>query len=126
MEFKELTKNVLGWANDRSLIEHGNTFQQYAKFMEEANEILIAMNKMELLIKEAEALDVTNNEELEKYRLKDKSITDEHKDAYGDTLVTLIISAAQYGYDLTDCLNRAYNEIKDRTGKTVDGTFIKD
>ena len=30
------------------------------------------------------------------------------------------------GYDLTECANLAWNEIKNRTGKTVNGTFIKD
>jgi NTP pyrophosphatase (non-canonical NTP hydrolase) len=29
-------------------------------------------------------------------------------------------------YDLTECANLAWNEIKDRTGKNVNGTFIKD
>ena len=47
-------------------------------------------------------------------------------DGLGDTLVTLIILAAQYSLELGDCLEYAYNEIKNRTGKTVGGTFIKD
>lgn len=34
--------------------------------------------------------------------------------------------AKNYGYDLTECLGLAYDTIKVRTGKTVNGTFIKD
>ena len=84
------------------------------------------MNKFNELLKTAADLDVTNEEQLEAYRIKDKSIHNELVDGLGDTLVTLIILAAQYGLELEDCLEYAYNEIKDRTGKTVDGTFIKD
>jgi NTP pyrophosphatase (non-canonical NTP hydrolase) len=47
------------------------------------------------------------------------------EDAIGDIGVVLIILADMLGYDFTDCLELAYNEIKDRTGKTVDGSFIK-
>lgn len=46
-------------------------------------------------------------------------------DGLGDVLVTLIILAEIKGVKLEDCLESAYNVIKFRTGKTVDGTFIK-
>lgn len=47
------------------------------------------------------------------------------EDAIGDIGVVLIILADILGYEFADCLELAYNEIKDRTGKTVDGSFIK-
>ena len=47
-------------------------------------------------------------------------------DGIGDTLVTVIILAKQLGLNPTECLESAWNEIKDRKGKTVDGTFIKE
>ena len=40
--------------------------------------------------------------------------------------MTLIILAAQSGFTATECLEAAYNEIKDRKGKTVDGVFVKE
>lgn len=126
MRFKESEHNVIKWANKKDLIENGNSYAQYAKFLEEGTEILVAMNKFENLLKTAADLDVTNKEQLEAYRIKDKAIHNELVDGLGDTLVTLIILAAQYGLELEDCLEYAYNEIKDRTGKTVNGTFIKD
>lgn len=43
----------------------------------------------------------------------------------GDVVVTLIILAMQNDMDLYECLNQAYNEIKGRTGKMVDGVFVK-
>nr|WP_269843637.1 MazG-like family protein [Enterococcus faecium] len=47
------------------------------------------------------------------------------KDGIGDTIVTLIILAMQQGMDVEECLQTAYNEIKGRTGKMVDGVFVK-
>jgi len=121
-----LEKEVIEWANDKDLIENGNSYAQYAKFLEEGTEILVAMNKFESLLKSAATLDVTDSKQLEEHRIKVKAIHNELVDGLGDTLVTLIILAAQYGLELEDCLEYAYNEIKNRTGKTVSGTFIKD
>ena len=43
----------------------------------------------------------------------------------GDVVVTLIILAMQNDMDLYECLNFAYDEIKGRTGKMVNGVFVK-
>tara|TARA_Y100001937_G_scaffold122563_1_gene183972 strand:- start:507 stop:833 length:327 start_codon:yes stop_codon:yes gene_type:complete len=53
---------------------------------------------------------------------------DEHglKDGIGDCAVVLIILAAQYGLTFEQCLDHAWDEIKDRTGKLEDGLFKKD
>ena len=34
--------------------------------------------------------------------------------------------AHKLGYDFADCFELAYNEIKDRKGKWIDGTFVKE
>lgn len=47
------------------------------------------------------------------------------KDALGDSLVTLIVLAYQLRLDLVECLEIAYEEIKDRNGKMVNGTYVK-
>lgn len=47
-------------------------------------------------------------------------------DALGDIMVTLAIEADILGFDIKDCLQEAYDVIKGRTGKTIDGSFIKD
>ena len=49
----------------------------------------------------------------------------EFDDAIGDSLITIIILASINGKDPKKCLESAYNEIKHRTGKTENGTFIK-
>ena len=47
-------------------------------------------------------------------------------DAIGDIRVVLIILSEQLGLDDDECLESAYNVIKNRKGKTVNGTFIKE
>lgn len=96
---------IRDWANNKGIIEHGNVFRQYTKFQEEAGELAKA------LIKEN----------------KEEAI-----DAIGDIVVTLVSLAgilARVSEDDTitieKCINDAYNVIKNRTGKLVDGDFIK-
>lgn len=47
-------------------------------------------------------------------------------DAVGDITVVLIGYCLQRGLTLEQCLASAYDEINNRTGKVVDGVFVKD
>jgi NTP pyrophosphatase (non-canonical NTP hydrolase) len=47
-------------------------------------------------------------------------------DAIGDIIVTLIMQTQAWDTDLTECLSQAYKEISGRTGKMVNGVFVKD
>ena len=47
-------------------------------------------------------------------------------DAIGDMYVVLTILSMQLGVDINDCINLAYNEIKDRKGEMVNGVFVKE
>lgn len=49
----------------------------------------------------------------------------ELKDGIGDVVVTLIILAQQNGLTIEDCLQTAYDVISKRTGKMIDGVFVK-
>lgn len=94
----QLVKQVEQWSINKNL-HNGNSDRQALKFYEEAGEV-------------AEALSRNDKEAL--------------KDGIGDTIVTLIILAQQQGWSLEECLQYAYEEIKNRKGKTINGTFIKD
>ena len=100
MTFDELIDNITQWADDKGILVPNNAPQQTMKIMEELGETAGAILKN-----------------------KEKS---EIIDGIGDTLVTVIILAKQLGLNPTECLESAWNEIKDRKGKTVDGTFIKE
>ena len=99
ISFDTLIDNVIEWAKDKNILVPENANKQMLKVMEEVGETAGALAK--------------NKQE-------------EIKDGIGDSFVTLIILAQQLGLEPTDCLEAAWNEIKNRTGKTVNGVFIKD
>jgi NTP pyrophosphatase (non-canonical NTP hydrolase) len=48
------------------------------------------------------------------------------KDSIGDMYVVMTILSMQLGIDIADCVAAAYDEIKDRKGKMIDGVFVKE
>lgn len=98
MSFDALAENVLEWATEKGILVKDNAPKQMLKVLEEVGETAGALLK-------------SNEEEI--------------KDGIGDSFVTLIILSKQLGLTPTECLEAAWNEIKDRTGKTVDGVFVK-
>lgn len=90
---------IIGWANDRNLIEGSTPQAQMLKLTEEVGELASAIAKS----KDIEALD-----------------------AIGDCVVVLTIIATQKGWHIEHCINTAYAEIKDRKGRMVDGVFVRE
>ena len=101
MTFEELHEAIIQWAEDRNMIKPDRLtgLAQLAKVTEELGELSAGINK---------------NDE------------DKTKDSLGDIMVTLIILAQDLNFDLLDCLNSAYNVIKNRKGKTINGVFVKE
>jgi len=87
------------WADERGLYDKGDTKTQYLKLMEEAGELGRAI-------------------------LKDDQ--PEVVDAIGDMVVVLTNLSELAGYNIEHCIDEAYNVISKRTGKMVNGTFVKD
>ena len=87
------------WAEDRGLYHKGDPKTQTLKLMEEAGEICRAVLK------------------------KDE---EQIIDGIGDCVVVLTNLAHLAGTSIEECIDAAYNEIKDRTGKMSNGTFKKD
>jgi len=87
------------WAEDRGLYKGGDTKTQSLKLVEEVGEICRAILK-------------DNHSDVE--------------DGIGDAVVVLTNLAELQGTSIEACIDRAYNEIKDRTGKMDNGTFKKD
>ena len=48
------------------------------------------------------------------------------RDDIGDCIVVLVNIAERHGVSLTECCEVAYNDIKDRKGRMVDGIFVKE
>lgn len=90
---------VLRWAEDRNLVEGSDPARQMRKLLEEVGEL-------------AGAIATDDKEEMQ--------------DAIGDCCVVLRIMAAQAGLPWQACLDHAWEQIKDRTGRMQDGVFVKD
>jgi len=90
---------IRNWAATRGLYNEGNSHTQYVKLQEEAGELAKALLK------------------------NDKP---EIIDAIGDIVVVLTNLAHLEGYDIEYCIDEAYKVIAARTGKMVNGTFVKD
>ena len=96
--FKTLKPLVEQWFVDRGLDKRDGS-GQLEKLQEEVDELKQAY------------IEVNRKEEI---------------DAVGDILVVLIGYCLQRGLDIEECLSVAYNVIKNRTGKVVNGVFVKD
>lgn len=100
MSYADLEMKVIQWGEARGIVQNSTPMAQLRKTLEEVDELSDAIEK------------------------KDVSAM---KDAYGDILVTLIMGCATADIDLVECLELAYNEIKDRKGYlNKDGIFVKE
>ena len=90
---------IRSWANQRGLYDKGDTKTQYLKLMEEAGELGRAILKND---------------------------QDEFVDAIGDMVVVLTNLAELGDTSIEYCTDSAYKVISKRTGKMVNGTFVKD
>ena len=95
----DMFSKIRDWAEQRGLYSKGNSHTQYVKLQEEAGELAKALLK------------------------NDKP---EVIDAIGDMVVVLTNLAHLQGVTIEDCIDSAYNVISKRTGKMINGTFVKD
>lgn len=100
MKWEELVKAVVRWSDERGIPEHSSTEAQLLKAVSELGELCDAEIKGDY---------------------------DGREDAIGDVLVCLIIYCDMWEVSIEECLERAYNEIKDRKGRIVPGgAFVKE
>ena len=90
---------IRDWAATRGLYDKGDPNTQYVKLQEEAGELAKALLKND---------------------------QPEIVDAIGDMVVVLTNLAHLQGYDIEYCIDEAYKVIATRTGKMINGTFVKD
>ena len=94
----DLIKNIQNWVLDRNLNTQDPRIQM-CKTVEKLVELANAINKGNKV---------------------------DAMDGIGDVVVTLICMSMQLGVDFNECLKMAYDEIKDRKGKMIDGVFVKE
>lgn len=88
---------IADWHHARNLVHGSDNITQFAKLISEAGEL-------------------SNN--IAKGR--------DCRDDIGDMIVVLINIAERNGYSIEECLQQAYDDIKDRKGKMINGTFVKE
>ena len=113
MKYEELEEKIIQWAKDRNILENSNAIKQISKTQEELDETLEALKKLNAH-KGSDNLIVRSE------------IMNEVADGIGDMLVTIILLANAVELESLVCLEMAYNEIKNRKGKMVDGLFVKE
>ena len=99
MSFAEVELKIVRWAEARKIIPNAKPHTQLMKAVSEMGELCDAELKNDL---------------------------SKVRDGVGDVAVCLINYCALKDINFVDCLNEAYEEIKDRKGTTLpDGTFVK-
>jgi len=98
MELKNEFEIIRIWAKEKGILISGDPKTQCIKLFEEAGEL---------------SKSILNNDD------------EEFIDSIGDCVVVLTNLAALKGYKIEECINSAYNVIKNREGKMFNGTFIK-
>jgi len=93
----KLVDDVIEWHYDRNLIDGSTDKDQFFKLLEEVME-------------------------LQKSIITGRDVADD----IGDIMVVLINIAERNDLSIKDCLTVAYNDIKDRKGKMIDGIFVKE
>ena len=94
---EELVNKVAQWHHDRNLIKGATDKDQFCKLIQEAGELSDNI-------------------------CKGKDMSDD----IGDMIVVLINIAERNNLTLKEGLEKAWDDIKDRKGKMVDGIFIKE
>lgn len=97
MLYKE--HEIIQWAEARGIFDKATPVGQATKTLEEAVELLDAINKDDRV-----AL----------------------MDAIGDVFVTIVLQARLNGLAIAECIDAAYEQIKDRKGRMEGGVFVKE
>lgn len=99
MSLDTLDDQILEWGIQKGILPHAEPLAQLDKTEEEVAELRQAIYEHDV---------------------------DEVKDAIGDIYVTITMQAEAWGFTMEECVQAAYDVIKHRTGKMVDGKFVKD
>jgi hypothetical protein len=95
---QDFQTKVRNWANERGLIQGSSPALQMVKLREEVKEL-------------EQAIEACDEAEM--------------RDAIGDIQVVLAVICAQKGWTVEMCRGMAFDAIKSRAGKLVDGVFVK-
>lgn len=142
---KELQPKIIEWAKDRNILFPENAPKQRLKLIEECGELASAILKNDVKLQKDAVGDIFVVAVILSEQLNENIVIRDFMSKYNcfdealfETLQKIIWSGDfeffisdllwfcfELNVELTECANIAWNEIKDRKGQTVDGTFIK-
>ena len=97
MQLEDRIDCIIQWHYDRNLIDGSSDKDQYLKLIQEAGELSDNICK-----------------------------GNDIRDDIGDMMVVLINIMERNKLSINECIEVAYNDIKDRKGRMVDGVFVKE
>ena len=140
----DLIPLITNWAEKKDLLKHENADKQRLKLVEEVGELASAILKNDIALQRDSIGDcfvvlvILSKQINSKLQVKPMKyhqsinqciyeiIRANSYDSKNTYTWELYAICTELELDLVECVNLAWNEIKDRTGKNVDGTFIKD
>ena len=90
-------QEIINWGRNKGILEHSDSKTQCLKTVSEVGELADAVAKGEGI-----------------------------EDHVGDIIVTLMMICKMNDVEIDDCIEVAWQEIKDRKGEMQNGTFVKD
>lgn len=114
-KYESLSTKTIEWANEKGILQKATPLAQAKKTLEEVHELIEALEAQEKGV-----------ESFVNSKGKTVNTKDEIKDALGDIEVTIQIGAKLQNLELIDCFESAYNVIKNRKGKIINGVFVKE
>ena len=135
---------ITNWAEKKDLLKYENADKQRLKLVEEVGELSSAILKNDIALQRDSIGDcfvvlvILSKQINSKLQVKPMKyhqsinqciyeiIRANSYDSKNTYTWELYAICTELELDLVECVNLAWNEIKDRTGKNVDGTFIKD
>jgi NTP pyrophosphatase (non-canonical NTP hydrolase) len=101
---------VSNWAKDRNILDDSSPLKQFKKLIEEVGELELHLKELEACTESVRAMEIIGK----------------IKDDLGDIPVVCCIIGKMLDLDFEDCLEQAWNDIKDRKGKLINGVFVKE
>ncbi len=114
-----ILKRIIDWNNERGLIAQGFDQKKETSFIIE--ELLEATGKFDSLSARAEAEKIAEQILIQKNENKEEMV-----DAFADIIVFATGAIAKLGYNPEMVMDEVLKEIESRTGKLVEGKFVKD
>ncbi len=117
--YMDFFEKIVAWNNERGLIEKGYHHTNEVSFIVE--ELIESNGNIESVEAREKALSIAKEITSQETKEHEKKV-----DAFADIIVFATGAIAKLGYNPSKVMDEVYKEINSRTGKLIDGKFVKD